>query len=332
MHRRYVVRPLFAIMAMIIRGALFFGLAMSVILSPAGASTPSWTPTNANALVSIDDDIARNMVVYEYFSGLEVSEARFFENGFAWHIVRFKNTARPDGPVWVVPHDDENAAFDGMIAAVRQYGGVGLAVNSGTGSARRQTGTGQCGVRNARVNMCDPNRNFANRTPVFTGAFVDQFSSNQPVIALHTNSPGFNGDGEGGRGDITILDRNAYLMGKIAARKNGHLAVNPQTIMANTDTLALSAFLEMQGVPSNDAQTSAKCMADAGIHFWHEEVGESDGSLSNYLAIHRPDIAYINVESRAEDDLALAAQRHGVMIAAYLGNCARSGNEPGALP
>lgn len=317
---------------MTLRAVLLFGLAMSVISSPVLAATPNWNPTDLRALVSIDDDIARNIVVDEYFSSLDVSEARFFENGFAWHIVRFKNTARPDGPIWVVPHDDENAAFDGMIAAVRQYGGVGLAVNSGPGSARRQTGYGRCGVRGARVNMCDPNRNFANRTPRFTRAFVDQFLPNQPVIALHTNSPGFNGDGEGGRGDITIWDRNAYMMGKIVPRKNGHLAVNPQTIMANADTLALSAFLARRGAPSNDAQTKAKCMADAGIHFWHEEVEESDGSLSNYLAIHRPNIAYINVESRAEEHLSLAAQRHGVMIGAYLGGCALSGNEPRALP
>lgn len=317
---------------MTLRALLLFGLAMSVASSPVRASTVDWTPTDVRALVSVDDDLARNMPVDGYFAGLEVSEMRFFENGFAWHIIRFTNSVRPDGPNWVVPHDDENAAFDGMIAAVRQYGGSGLAVNSGPGSARRQTGYGQCGVHDARVSNCDPNRNFADRTPLFTRAFISQFSPNQPVIALHTNSPGFNGDGQGGRGDITILDRDAYAMGKIAPRKNGYLAVNPQLIMANADTLALAAFLARDRVPSNDAQVYATCMAAAGIHFWHEEVAESDGSLSNYLAIHRPDIAYLNVESRTEDDLSLAAQRHAIMIAAYLGKCTQSGNEPTPVP
>jgi len=61
-------------------------------------------------------------------------------------------------------------------------------------------------------------------------------------------------------------------------------------------------------------------------------VGESDGSLSNYLAINRPDIAYVNVESRAEADLSLAAKRHELMIAAYFSNCVSSGNEPEAVP
>jgi len=187
-------------------------------------------------------------------------------------------------------------------------------------------------VRDARVNSCDPNRNFAEGTPLFTRTFLGRFAAGQPVIALHTNSAGFSGDGEGGRGDITILDRTLHAAGKMAPRRNGRLAVSPQSSMANADTLALSAFLARDRRPSNGAQKCGAGMASSGIHFWHEEVKESDGSLSNYLAIYRPDIAYVNVESRAEDDLSVAAKRYEIMIAAYLAKCIRSRNEPAPVP
>lgn len=108
--------------------------------------------------------------------------------------------------------------------------------------------------------------------------------------------------------------------------------MNPQPIMANADTLALSAFLVRDRQPSEVAQNCAIRMAASGVHFGHEDVGESDGSLSNYLAINRPDIAYVNVESRAEADLSLAAKPHKLMIAAYFLNCVSLGNEPAAVP
>lgn len=315
-----------------VRRLIRLGLVLSVILSPVWASPADWQPTDPRALASVDDDIARNISVEGYFADVSVSEHRFSENGFAWHLIRFSSATRPDGPVWVVPHDDENAAFEGMITALRQYGGTGIAVNSGPGGARRQAGSGRCGGRDARVNNCDPNRNFAEGTPLFTRTFLEQFAVGQPVIALHTNSAGFSGDGEGGRGDITILDRALHAAGKVAPRRNGLLAGNPQSSVANADTLALSAFLERDLQPSEAAQKCGAGMASSGIHFWHEGVGESDGSLSNYLAIYRPDIAYVNVESRAEDDLSVAAKRYEIMIAAYLAKCIRSRNEPAPVP
>lgn len=315
-----------------IRLLRLFVLAQLAISSPTGASMTDWDEADAQALASIDDDIARNISVDGYFADLNIREYRFSENGFAWHLIRFSSAARPDGPVWVVPHDDENAAFDGMIAALRQYGGTGIAINSGPGSARRQAGLGQCGVRDVIVQMCDPNRNFADGAPIFTRVFMDHFAANRPVIALHTNSHGFSGDGEGGRGDITILDRAAYTAGKIIPRKNSLMAVNPQPIMANADTFALSAFLARDRQPSKEAQKCGAGMAGSGVHFWHEEVGQSDSSLSNYLAIYRPEIAYVNVESRVEDDLSLAAKRHEIMIAAYLANCVGSRDEPAPAP
>jgi hypothetical protein len=310
------------------RKACLLTLAFCVIF-PAQATKPSpWNITSTDALKLVDDDIARDYIVKDYFKGIEISEYRFSENGFNWHLIRFANTANPEGPLWMVPHDDENAAFDAMIAAIKEHGGVGIAVNSGSGSVRRQSGSGACGIRSEMVSSCDPNRNFDARTTLFTSAFLSQRPIDQPIIALHTNTVGFSGDGEGGRGDITILDRASHQRGVNAPRKGGILAINPKPEMANFDTLGLTAYLAKNGTPDESATKCGQAVANAGVHFWHERVGASDGSMSNYLALNRPDIRYFNAESRAEIDLAVAAARHKIMIAAYLKNCAPSGNQP----
>lgn len=307
---------------------------LALCTAPAAVASPltNWTKVQPQALIALDDDVARNMSKEGFFNGIGISQYRFSENGFDWHLVRFSRIDDAEGPTWVVPHDDENAAFDAMIAAVKQYGGVGVSVNSGPGSARRQSGLGVCGVRATTVESCDPNRNFDAGVPIFTAAHIDLFKPNQPVIALHTNGHGFTGDGKGGRGDITILDREAYARGQIVARRNGRLAVNARHEMDNADTLALTAFLAKNGGPSENDNACGLAMSQAGVHFWHEPVRVSDGSLSNYLAINRPDTPYLNAESRVEIDLAVAAGRHAIMIATYLNECRTSGNQPSPKP
>ncbi len=282
----------------------------------------TWNIVSANALSALnDDDINRHSTDIGFFDGLDVSQSRFSENGFTWHLIRFTNVAKPTGPMWVVPHDNENAAFEAMIAAIRQYGGVGIAVNSGPGSMRMQPGKGRCGAKPVTVTSCDPNRNFTTKTMLYTQSVLDQRPAGQPVIALHTNAPGFAGDGQGGEGHITILDRAAFMRGQIKPRTDGYLALNPDPAMANYDTLALTAYLARDQKPVGTAAVCGNAMTKSGVHFWYERVTQSDGSLSQYVALERPDIRYLNAESRAELDLSVAAARHHIMIAAYLSNC-----------
>lgn len=292
-------------------------------------SQNGWMEISPSYLATIkDDDVLRHEGQPDYFAGIQIEEQIFRENGFVWHLLRLTNKATPVGPLWVVPHDDENAAFEGAIAALKMYGGVAVVVNSGPGSARRQAGKGTCGVRYDVVTSCDPNRNFAASSPKFTNAFLAQRGAGQPVIALHTNSPGFSGDGHGGRGEITILDAAAFQQQKLQPRPGGHFALKPKAEMANYDTLALIAYLAQKGEPSAAAIACGRAMTGAGVHFWHERVGQSDGSMSNYLAINRPDIAYLNAESRLESDLDVPSARHRFMIAAYLKACAKLWDQP----
>lgn len=267
-----------------------------------------------------DDDVQRNRGNAEFLTGLSVSEARFSEAGFNWHLLRFVNYAKPDGPLWIVPHDDENAAFDAAIAALKLYGGIAIAVNSGAGSARLQTGQGRCGGRPAFRTTCDPNRNFSPETPLFTQAHLDQLSAGRPIIALHTNTPGFGH----GKGDITILDAAAAGKGVIRPRRYGYFGGSGPAVLKDHDSFAIIPF-RLPHISVNDV-TCRLALQSAGVHVWHEPVGKSDGSLSNYITLHKAGTAYVNMESRRETNLSLAAQRHGLMVAAYLKSCSRSGD------
>ena len=90
---------------------LLLALAFCLPRPAQAAGASGWTIVPAESLRPVDDDVARNSAIAGYFDGLEVSEYRFGENGFNWHLLRFRNPAKPDGPLWMVPHDDENGAF-----------------------------------------------------------------------------------------------------------------------------------------------------------------------------------------------------------------------------
>ena len=297
---------------------LAFCCGLLLLAASASATTPVWTATTSAALA--DDDLARHSQDPAYLDGLALTSLSFSENGFAWQLLRFDNPAKPDGPLWVVPHDDENAAFEAVIAALRLHGGRAIVVNS-SGSFRRQSGSGRCGVRSGIVSACDPNRNFAADAPLFTAAFLDQIVPGQPIIALHTNGHGFSGDGKGGRGDITILDASAFGKGRIKPRAWGHFGNGSNTKLVDYDTLGLVAWLASNGTPDAKAVACRIALNQSGVHFWHERVVRSDGSLSNYLALYRPEIDYFNAEARADSDLSIAAEKHALMVEAYLKNC-----------
>lgn len=267
-----------------------------------------------------DDDLIRHAIDPSFLDGLTVGETRFSEAGFNWHLLRFVNSAKPAGPLWVVPHDDENAAFDSAIDALKTHGGIAIIVNSGPGSSRTQSGRGTCGGRTPILSRCDPNRNFSSLTPLFTNAYLDHRSAGQPVIALHTNSPGYGP----GKGEITILDAAAASKGKIRPRKNGYFGGSGPALLKNHDSYAILPFVAPK-IQDYDMRCR-KALVQAGVHVWHEAVGKSDGSLSNFAVLEQADMVYVNMESRREEDLTVASERHRLMVDAYLEGCQPSGN------
>jgi hypothetical protein len=288
---------------------------------PPAAVEVTWTEVAVSDVAALqDDDLQRHSADAQYLDGIKISQTRFSEAGFDWHILQFKNAAKPDGPLWAVPHDDENAAFEAAMAAIKLHGGTVVAVNSGPGSSRFQPGKGTCGGRPAVLNRCDPNRNFSATTPLYTAAYLSQLSPGQPIIALHTNTPGYGA----GKGSITILDAEAAARGVIRPRKDGYFGINQPSALADPDSYAILPYRAPKK-PDADIQCR-NALTGKGVHVWHEAVGNSDGSLSNYVALSRPEISYVNMESRREVDFAIAAERHRLMIAAYLSGCTASGD------
>jgi hypothetical protein len=105
--------------------------------------------------------------------------------------------------LWIVPHDNEGDAFDTAVYGVRTYGGTVVAVKTG---GKRMNG------------LQDPNRNFdigggeqcprqVARSPDYTKRVMRWWDGSAPILALHTNEPGYEGDGKGGRGTISIARR-----------------------------------------------------------------------------------------------------------------------------
>ena len=304
----------------------------SMFLAAASAIAADWRTVDPAQLQALqDDDIERHRSKEGSFDGLEISETRFSENGFDWHLLRFANAAKSDGPFWVVPHDDENAAFDAMLAGLRKYGGIAIVVNTGPSSSRRQAGAGVCGVRTAASSACDPNRNFDARTPLFTNAILGEWKAGRPIIALHTNGDGFSGDGAGGRGDITMLDARAFLSGERRARQDGYFAINPVPPLDDPDVYAIIPYHSAKGISRGEAACRT-ALNRKGINVWHERVGKSDGSLSNYVALNRPEIAYINFEAQRDADVSVGAEVQQIMFDAYLVECSALWHQPVANP
>lgn len=295
-------------------------LVVSALSMAVPANAAEWRVIDVHALQAFaDDDIARHRSKTGNFEAINVSEVRFSENGFDWHLLRFANEEKPDGPLWVVPHDDEDAAFDAMIAGLYRHGGTGIVVNTAQGR-RRQAGGGLCGVRVSVATACDPNRNFDARTPLFTGAFLDAWAPGRPIIALHTNGDGFNGDGAGGRGNITMLEERSYARGKTKARRGGHFGEAGSALLGDPDVYAIIPY-RASTKPSKAQVACRASLNRKGINVWHERVGKSDGSLSNYVALNRSDIAYVNFEAQRDADLSAGAEAQRQMIDAYLESC-----------
>jgi hypothetical protein len=306
--------------------------AAALLLLRGQAEATEWRALDASTIPMLqDDDLERNRGNGAFLDGIDLSDVRFSENGFDWHLIRYSIRDKLDGPLWVVLHDDENAAFASMIAALRQYGGVGIAVNSGARGSRSQPGRGRCGVRDGWTAACDPNRNFDPSSPLYTNMILKQLRPNQPVIALHSNSPGFAGDGRGGRGEITMFDADAYAAGLVRIRENGFLAHRNVVGLADPDVYAIMPYRAGTPISNGDAQCRASLNA-AGVNVWHERVEWSDGSLSNYLSLNRPEIAYANFEVKRERDIAIGADAQKLMIDAYLASCSALWNKPVSGP
>lgn len=229
----------------------------------------------------------------EQWRGLTVERIGLIDGAIGWRLWRIANRTRLSGPLWVIPHDDENASFAAALIAVRGWGGVVMAVDAGArdgGYAARFNQQGGAGP------AVDPNRVFGSAQPAYTAAMLaDRATANRLVVALHANARGYDpalprcpGEPlvERGSGDISM----ALCTERMTPRRP-HRRLWP---FDDDDTLALIPHLTASAQPS--PSWCERRLATANFNLVDEAVPFSDGSLSNYAALHG--LAYVNFETR----------------------------------
>jgi hypothetical protein len=232
-----------------------------------------------------DGDFARNMKLLQAEPGLCFSYDEFEENGIHWglQIVQYQKpgnevslkTRERAGPLWFIPHDDENAAFDTAVKSLIKHGGTIVAVESG--GTRLNEGQ-------------DPNRNFdaggdrkcplqLARSPQYTQHVLQWRDPKHPIIALHSNKP---------TGGISITRKVPFSTNFRAPEQIG--GVNPDHTLV---------FVASSDSPEADPilHKFVKDMNAKHVNVIYETVSSkrSDCSLSNYASL-RKIRDYLNVE------------------------------------
>lgn len=203
-----------------------------------------------------------------------LAELRFSENGVDWHLLIIRNLALP-GPLWAVPHDEEDAAFVTGVGAVRRHGGVMVAVENG----EERMNAGQ-----------DPNQIFALTAaaadvcpgapapaPLYVAAYLDVWDRAFPVIGLHTNWDGYLGGG--GLGAISVRRPDEKMIPFPSPTAVGRLA--------DEDTIAM--LVSTRRPQQNDAGRSAVgWLNDHGVHviYRHVTPENNECTLADYLTLN----------------------------------------------
>jgi hypothetical protein len=267
--------------------------ALWLSLCSASGGPPQAAVSAADPLTAEDDDLARHRDP-ALWRGLSLHRIGFRAERAAWRLWRIADRRHPRGPLWIVPHDNEDAAFDAALAAVRRYGGTLIAVDTG-------------GTRmNAAVDYgppVDPNRNFDTALPAYARHLLADLPPGMPIVALHTNARGFdtaasrcNTSDPPGSGAVSIRYCDDTLTPRPSRRRAWP--------WNDDDTLVFAAFRR--------DRSEAFCgreMVEADFNLVFERVITSDGSLSNYAVLHG--LPYLNFETLApgSDPADLAAAR-----------------------
>ncbi|MDV3456626.1 hypothetical protein RZN05_06480 [Sphingomonas sp. HF-S4] len=259
-------------------------------LSSASPADPTTRVTPVDPLTVQDDDFARHRDPADW-RGLKVSRIEFREERAAWRLWRIANVRHPKGPLWFVPHDNENAGFEAGLEAVRRWGGTLIAVDAGIAED------------GARMNNAvdygrpvDPNRNFDTALPGYARRILADLRPGMPIIALHTNAPGFdtaesrcNQSDPQGSGVISIRYCDDTLIPSPSQRRAWP--------WDDDDTVAFATYR------TGASPSTAFCrdaMVGADFNVVQERVVASDGSLSNYAVLHGLD--YLNFETLDRGD------------------------------
>ncbi|THD35152.1 MAG: hypothetical protein E7773_11915 [Sphingomonas sp.] len=296
--------------------AILFGL---TIATAAGAQVAQRIVTQVDPLTMGTDDFIR-LADPALWDGLIVTRIEFRDDRAFWRLYKIDNARKPVGPLWFVPHDNENAAFQAAVYAVRAYGGQVIAIEEArslTGPDSRMNGDVAYG------RPIDPNRNFRDDTPDYARTILAGLRQTSGlIVALHTNEPGYDASestcgpppqGYTGKGEISVLLCNDLYTPRRSA--SGRWPFD------DTDSVAIVSY-PATGVPADGF--CARPLVDADMNIMFERVATSDGSLSNF-ALFRG-LSYVNLETQdrgvTPDGLSDARGRLLAMIGTVMDRCA----------
>jgi hypothetical protein len=283
---------------------LCFSLASCVTAQPGSCLAPASVA---------EPDIAANADALAH-PNLCLTEQRFAENGVDWRLHTIHNTRR-SGPLWVVPHDNEDAAFTAAVAALIQYGGTLVAVEAG-----EERGLGHL----------DPNRVFRPAGaapevcpsapagfPLFTAAVLETWSPSFPVIGMHTNADGYAGAGGAGTISIRRADERLTPFAATASAPPG------AERLADEDTLVMLPSLT---TPEDNppGMRSVAWFNERGINVLYRRVAADliECTLGDYLTLDGIG-PYISIE--AEEDDAATAKTLADAVMAFMESAAYAG-------
>ena len=299
--------------ALIILLSLLAAAAASAQVAPQRIVTP------VDPLTMGTDDFTR-LADPALWDGLTVTRIEFRDDRTFWRVYRIDNVRKPNGPLWFVPHDNENAAFQAAIYAVRAYGGQVVAVEEARSTA------GPDSRMNSDVAFgkpIDPNRNFRDETPAYASEILAGLGvPPRLIVALHTNEAGYDSSASTcgppppaytGKGEISVLLCNDLYMPRPS--------VDADWPFDDTDSVAIVSY-PGGGGPGDGYCVRALAEADMNIMF--ERVMTSDGSLSNFALFHG--LPYVNLETQERGTTAAglgdARSRLLAMIGIVVDRCA----------
>lgn len=207
------------------------------------------------------------------------------EGAFHWTFHLLEHRSQPQGPFWVLPHDNEDTAFDVAVQTVLDYGGGLLAVDSNGQRHFR----GQDPNRNFSTSRAESRRCRSQRAPApgYTNAILGHYKGRRgPILTLHNNLDGWQGNG--GRGTISLYRDSAWT-GAYPGRGQGALR--------DEDNLVYIAG-RRSAAADPKARRQIATLNAAGLNVIHKEVNayNFDCSLSDHVAWHQLG-EYYNVEA-----------------------------------
>jgi hypothetical protein len=208
-------------------------------------------------------------------------------SGVALRLTVVRNMQR-SGPMWFVPHDEEDAAFVAGVNAVQRYGGTMVAIENG---------------EERLIGQFDPNRIFA-ATPeaaaqcgvaeppaAIIDALLNEWDRAYPIVGLHNNWDGF--AEAGGKGTISVRRDDAQMIPFPSEVATGRFA--------DEDTVAMLVSLRP---PDDNAagQVAIGWFNDHGVHVIYRYLTDANNgcTLADYLAITGTG-PYFNLETEAGD-------------------------------